>query len=77
VRISAHLISKRSTAREECPGGAGVTKRKGSFGLFCLPAPGMPAMTPDLDRARIELKQIRLKKSVFLLKDPKNGPNSR
>jgi hypothetical protein len=44
------------------PGGAGIIKQKGSFGLFCLPAPGMPAMTPDLDRARIKLKRTRPKK---------------
>ena len=39
VRIGACVISKRSTAREKYPGGAGVIKLKGSFGLFCLPAP--------------------------------------
>jgi hypothetical protein len=39
VRVGACVISKRSTAREKYLSRAGVIKQKGSFGLFCLPAP--------------------------------------
>ena len=76
VRIGACVFSKRSSAREKYQGGAGVIKQKGRFGLFCLPPPGkMPAVTPDLDRARIKLKRIRPKKCVF--KGVIIGPNPR
>ena len=67
VRVGACVISKRSTARQKYPGGAGVIKQKGSFGLFCLPAPGkMPAVTPILTAPEsnsngLDLKNASLK----------------
>jgi hypothetical protein len=35
--------------------------------LFCFPRPGMPAKTPILPGARIELKRIRPKNAEFSL----------